>query len=139
MLKEALSGLLQGIPVTLGRDRIEGVVRAYLDTFATKDMAARLALFAEGAEVDDPVGLPTHAGKAALAAFWTPSDEGPGQFTSVLHKVVVNGNEAMANFTVTMTLPGMGEVSIEGFDTLAFDETGRITRLRAFWDEACLT
>ncbi len=139
MLKQALAGMLEGIPATVTRDHVEATVKTYLATFATKDMAARLALFAEGAEADDPVGLPTHVGKDALVAFWTPSDEGPAQFSSTLHRVVVCGNEAMAHFTVAMEMPGMGAVAIEGFETLAFDDTGKITRLRAFWDETCLT
>ncbi|RJF88811.1 hypothetical protein D3874_18980 [Oleomonas cavernae] len=139
MLKQALVGMLQGIPATVSRAHVEAVVKAYLGSFATKDMTARLALFAEGAQADDPVGLPTHVGKDALAAFWTPSDEGPAQFSSALHRVIVCGDEAMVHFTVTMVMPGMGEAAIEGFETLAFDAAGKITRLRAFWDESCLT
>ncbi len=139
MLKQALTGMLQGVTATVTREHVEAVVRAYLASFASKDQDARAALFADGAVADDPVGLPAHVGKAALRAFWAPSDEGPAQFSSVLHRIIHCGNEAMVHFTVTMAMPGLGEVAIEGFETLAFDDQGKITRLRAFWDESCLS
>ncbi|MDD3446605.1 MAG: nuclear transport factor 2 family protein [Zavarzinia sp.] len=138
MLREALVGMLSGVPSTFSKADAEALVRTYLATFTSKDMAARAALFAKDAVVEDPVGLPAHDGIEALKAFWGPTDEGPAQFTSELHRIVHGGNEFVANFTVTMSLPGMGGIAIEGFSTYRVNDAGKIVRMRAFWDEECL-
>ncbi|MCF4166203.1 nuclear transport factor 2 family protein [Zavarzinia compransoris] len=139
MLREALVGMLGAVSGPLDKAGAEDLLRRYLVTFETKDVAARSALFAADTVVEDPVGLPAHVGLEAVQAFWAQGDQGPAQFTSELHRVVYCGSDFLAHFTVHMRMPGMGEIAIEVFSTYAVDGDGKIARMRAFWDESCLT
>lgn len=139
MLRDALVGMLGAVAGPLGKPEAEDLLRRYLATFETKDVAARAALFAADTVVEDPVGLPAHVGLEALRAFWAQGDEGPAQFTSELHRVVHCGGDFLAHFTVRMSMPNVGEVAIEVFSTYAVNAEGKIARMRAFWDESCLT
>jgi len=109
----------------------------YLRRVAEHDAEAVLALFADEISVEDPVGGPpgTHVqGREAVGEFFrkgfsrtrpVPTLTGPIRTT--------HGAEAAMAFTLRLELGGQSR-EIDVIDVVSFDATGKITRLRAFWN-----
>ncbi|OCC23431.1 hypothetical protein MB02_12520 [Croceicoccus estronivorus] len=139
MLRDLFLQTYAAIPATLTREQIEQTVEAYLASYATNDIAARAALFADNAVAEEPVGTPPITGRAALRTFWQGSVDAGWSCANKLKRIIVNGNEACIVFQSELSVAGQGSVSLEVFETLAFDESCHILHLRAFNDKTCLT
>lgn len=114
-------------------------LQAYLDGWQRKDKDAWLALFAADAEVTDPVGAPAHEGIDAISAFWDTVTSTGLALNPTVHRVAVCGDEAMMSFTMASTNPaGMG-MAVEIVDVFTLNDDGKITRLKAFWDQGCMS
>ncbi len=104
-------------------------IDAYLSALASRDLDAILALYAEDATVEDPVGTEPIQGHPALRAFYTralgmtlqPERHG---------SVKVAGHEAAFHFTLTM--PELAR-RIDIIEVMRFDDAGKVTSMRAFW------
>jgi limonene-1,2-epoxide hydrolase len=111
------------------------VAREAMDAVQEKRRGDWLALFAEDARVEDPVGhLPAISGTAALAQFW---DQAIAALSSVEFDVTrqwAAGAETMLLATVSVVGGNGVKVSYDGTFNYAVDEAGRIASLRAFWD-----
>ena len=118
-------------------DAMRKAMNAYLQSVAAQDVDAVLALFAENISVEDPVGggPETHIeGREAVSAFFrkgfsrtlpTPTLTGPIRTTLA--------NEAAMPFTLRLELGGRPR-EIDVIDVVTFNASGKITRLRAFWN-----
>lgn len=114
------------------------VLQAYLEGWQRKDKESWLALFAADAEVIDPVGAPAHTGLEAISAFWDTVTSTGLALNPTLHRIAVCGDEAVMSFTMASTAPsGMG-MAVEIIDVFTFDDGGKISRLRAYWDQGCM-
>lgn len=119
-------------------EQIRVTVQRYAEVFSAGDQEGYLALFADDATLEDPVGGDVHRGKDAIRSFFeatramTPSIE-----LALTGPVRVAGQEAAFPGEARPTIGGDTMV-IPVVDTLRFDEEGRITQLRAFWDFADL-
>jgi steroid delta-isomerase len=112
-------------------------MQRYLELVGRGDVDGVLSLFADSISVEDPVGgAPgTHViGHDAVAAFFgrgfersrpRPTPTGPIRTTG--------GNEAAMPFTLQITLSEK-TYEIDVIDVMAFDDDGKITSLRAFWN-----
>ncbi|QZP07614.1 nuclear transport factor 2 family protein [Caenibius sp. WL] len=138
MLKDVFLETYATIPASVDRTRIKQTVAAYLASYADNDITGRAALFADEVVAEEPVGTPPIEGLAALKAFWQGSRDAGWSVANRLKRIIVNGNEACIVFESDLAVPGQGAVSLEVFETLAFDQEGRILRLRAYNDESCL-
>jgi steroid delta-isomerase len=138
MLKDMFLETYAAIPASVDRARIERTVTAYLASYAGNDIAGRAALFADDVVAEEPVGTPPIEGLAALKAFWQGSRDAGWSVANRLKRIVVNGDEACIVFESELSVPGQGAVTLEVFETLAFDGEGRIRRLRAYNDKTCL-
>ena len=115
---------------------IRATVEAYCAAFSAGDQDAYVALFAPDAWIEDPVG--------------SPRVEGHEGHRRVLHRV-----EAMADsIELRQTGPvrvAVGECAfpmqarpviggatfvVDIIDVMTFDDAGKITTMRAFWDPA---
>jgi steroid delta-isomerase len=122
--------------MTATADQINATIDRYVAAFSTGDRAGYVALFAPDATVEDPVGSDLARGAEAIGGFW-------------------DGVRAMApNITLERTGPArcaageaawpmraitdLGEMklAVDIIDVMAFDDEGRITAMRAFWDAA---
>lgn len=109
----------------------EAVVHEYLRALNAGDLEAIVALYADDATVEDPVGSAPVAGREAIRAFYARSLtmsldarlEGP---------VRVAGNECAFAFSAALTHQGR-RMTIRPIDTFRFDAAGRITQMRAFF------
>ncbi|ONM46664.1 nuclear transport factor 2 family protein [Nocardia donostiensis] len=111
-------------------EQIRAAVLRYLDTVATGTSADIAALYAEDATLEDPVGTPPHAGRAAIEEFYRPLDA--VRTTTELLTVRIAGNSAAFGFRV-VTETGEQTVTVSPIDVMTFDEQAQITSMRAFW------
>ena len=92
-----------------------------------------LAIWAEDAVVEDPVGAPPHRGIAAIGdTFWAMSRNAAPQLT-LLEDVIVCGNEAIAIMQAEVGPEGNRRTLKPVVDHFTFNEAGKIVKMRAFF------
>ena len=92
-----------------------------------------LAIWAEDAEVEDPVGAPLHRGIGAIGTtFWAMSRNAAPRLT-LLEDVIVCGNEAIAIMQAEVGPEGNRRVLKPVVDHFTFDAAGKISKMRAFF------
>jgi ketosteroid isomerase-like protein len=115
------------------KEQMTQAVEAYCRAQTAKDRTAWLALFAEDAVHEDPVGTVRNEGLAKIAAFWD-SFQGNDLELWLTEPTIVCGDEAIA-FMKCRT--GRGESRRESgriVDQMVFDHAGKIKAVRAFYD-----
>ena len=102
------------------------------------DRAAWLALFAEDAVVEDPIGVSPmdpsghgHRGPEAIGAFYD-SVIGPNQVSFMIERSHAAGNE-VANVGTITTVMGDSTVHTDLVATYRVDDDGKVVALRAYW------
>jgi steroid Delta-isomerase len=119
-------------------DQIRATVQRYTEVFSAGDKDAYVGLFAEDATLEDPVGGEVHRGTEAIRAFWDMTRQmTPDIELTVTGPVRVAGANA-AFPGEARPLLGEDRMMVPVIDVLAFDDAGKITQLRAFWDFADL-
>jgi len=109
----------------------EAVVHAYVAALNAGDLEAIVALYADDASVEDPVGSTPLVGTEAIRAFYARSTAMPLQVT-LDGEVRVAGNECAFPFSVSFVHEGR-RTTIRPIDTFRFDAAGRILQMRAFF------
>ena len=119
--------------------------RASMAAVAAGDRDAWLALFAEDAIVEDPIGPSMfdpdgvgHRGLAAIAAFYD-TVIGPNRIHFDIRESYACGDEVANVGTITTTLPDNSRAIVDGVYTYRVDADGRILALRAFWEADAIT
>ncbi|MBM9458501.1 nuclear transport factor 2 family protein [Nocardioides sp. zg-536] len=107
-------------------------IHRYVELVATGSSADVVALYADGATVEDPVGSEVRTTRESIAEFYAALD-GLEQEARVLHARVA-GNEAAFAFEL-VTIVGEKKLTLAPVDVMTFDDEGRITSMRAFWSE----
>lgn len=111
------------------REQIEATVRRYVDAVGRQDLDATLALFAEDARQEDPVGTPPNVGREAIRGFFEKAYRGP--FATVLTgPLLVTGDHAAVHFTIEVPT-GADPLRVRVIDLIRFDDSGLIADLRA--------
>jgi ketosteroid isomerase-like protein len=100
-----------------------------------------LALFAEDAVVEDPVGPSMfdpdgvgHHGRAAISAFWDKAIALAEGFEFDIRDSFAAGSEVANVGTISAFLPGGMRVDTEGVFVYRVNADGLILSLRAFWE-----
>jgi len=118
---------------------MRATMERYLELVGRGDVDAVLALFADSISVEDPVGggPGTHVeGRADVEAFFRKGFERSRPAPSRAGAVrTTAGNEAAMPFVLRLTLRGRC-YEVDVVDVMTFDEAGKITSLRAFWNAA---
>ncbi|WGX97581.1 nuclear transport factor 2 family protein [Nocardioides sp. L-11A] len=112
------------------RETILETIQTYVDLVATGASADVVALYADGATVEDPVGSEVRTTREQIAEFYAALD-GLEQ-TGRLLCARVAGNEAAFSFEL-VTKAGDQTFTLAPIDVMTFDDEGRITSMRAFW------
>jgi len=118
-------------------EQIRKTLDAYVDALARADRDAWVELFAPDAVQIDPVGTPPNVGHEAIRAFWDGAMGVADTIVFDVHHLHVCGDEAAMVFTGTVRI-GDGGVVFEAVDIIEFDDAGRITQLRAYWDAGAM-
>jgi steroid delta-isomerase len=109
-------------------------IETFLASYRVKDVATRIALFAEDIWFDDPVGTPPILGKAAMNQYFVDTVAGGWDIDLVPKKIIVNGNEAASITEVTASVGGSSPMTTTIVQTFIFDDAGKIKTLRVFAD-----
>ncbi len=138
---ESVADLVRGVMVqsaVLSREHMEQVARAYLVSYLTADLEGRAELFAEDATFEDPVGVPPLRGIVAIKQFWQGAKDIRWWAAHDVRRVVVTGNEVMLHFVSTMKVPGLAPARMEVYEVQAFNDAGKISSVKAYFDADCL-
>jgi len=116
------------------RKEIVDVIDAYCRAITLQDKQGWLDLFADGIRHEDPVNVRVNLGKDQLAAFWE-TFVGLNIELSLTAPVIVCGNEAVAFMRSRMGPLESRKEMAPIIDTFVFDDAGRITSVRAFYEQ----
>jgi ketosteroid isomerase-like protein len=109
---------------------------------AAKDRSAWLALFADDAVVQDPIGPSPldpggagHRGAAAIAAFYDTVIATAERITFEIESSYLCGDEVADVGVIRTMLPGGRQVAVvRGVYTYRSNGDGKLAALRAFWE-----
>jgi steroid delta-isomerase len=132
---DALAAMLGAQKGSLSPEQLRTTMEAYLESWRRDDPDARVALFTAEPVIEDPVGTPAYRGQAAVREFWKHAAWPGVTFGAELHKFIACGREALAHFTITLTGGGRPPMNIEVHETVKFEADGRISELRAYWNQ----
>jgi steroid Delta-isomerase len=114
------------------REQIETAVGTYVEAVGRQDLEATVALFAEDARQEDPVGSPPNLGREAVRGFFERAYR--ATFTTTLTgPLLVTGDHAAVHFVITLPTDGDPFV-VRVVDLIRFDDDGLIADLRAVVD-----
>jgi hypothetical protein len=119
-------------------DQIRSTVDAYVDAYDRNDKAAFLGLWAADGVLEDPVGTPAHVGVDALGAFWDGARELADRIVLKPQTTILAGGEAAVVIEINAHM-GDGGLVMQAVDVMQFDDDGRLTNVRAYWDMATAT
>ncbi len=113
-----------------------------MDAVRRRSKSDWLALFADDAVLEDPVGPSMfdpdgkgHHGKDAISAFWDKVIGLPDRFEFDIADSFAAGSEVANVGTITTFFPGGTRIDTEGVFVYRVNESGLITSLRAFWEQ----
>lgn len=115
-------------------ERMAAVVDAYVAGFSAGDVEALVALFADDATVEDPVGTPLKRGRDEIRAFYAES-VATGAKLELLGDPRCAADFVAFPFAVKLDWDGRRTV-IEVIDTFRIDAAGKIAEMRAFFGPA---
>ncbi len=114
-------------------EHMTAVVQRYVAALNAGDLDGIVALFADDATVEDPVGSEPRRGKAAIRAFFTDSLKLP-LTVKLTQEVRAVADEAAFAFTVGFEHQGRKTV-IAPIDHFRFDAAGKVVSMRAMFGE----
>jgi steroid Delta-isomerase len=106
-------------------------VQGYVDAFEKGDAEAVVALYAEDATVEDPLGTPIKRGHAEIRDFYATS-MATGARLELRGEPRCAADMVAFPFTVKLEWGGQKSV-IEVIDTFRLNDDGKITEMRAYW------
>jgi steroid delta-isomerase len=112
---------------------VRAVAEAYIAASNANDKDAVLALFAPDAVWFDPVGQPPHVGHAGVGEFYDQARALADRIEMKLNDVIVCGTEAAMVLEIHAFM-GDGGMVMDCVETLAVDDNGKISGMKAFWD-----
>lgn len=117
-------------------ERIREVVDEYVRLVESGTAAEIVALYADAATVEDPVGSDVLVGAEAIRGFYATL-EGLDKVTR-LHTLRVAGGEAVFHFEIATTADGV-TYTVAPIDVMTFEDNGKISSMRAYWGDADMT
>lgn len=113
-------------------DDIRKTVERYIEAVATGSVADVLALYADGAIVEDPVGTEPRTTTESIREFYSVIE--PLEQSVSLLTLKIAGNSAAFHFTLVTKL-GERSLEISPIDVMTFDDDARITTMKAYWSQ----
>jgi steroid delta-isomerase len=114
-------------------ERILEVIHSYVDLVASGTADQVVALYADGATVEDPVGSDVRKTQESIREFYATL-EGLEQQGRILTARVAGG-EAAFQFELA-TKAGDQTFALSPIDVMTFDDEGRITSMKAYWSDS---
>lgn len=107
-------------------------LQAYIDRYNADDLEGVVGLYADDATVEDPVGTPVKAGKAAIRDFYRYAMTTGARLSLAAPIRGSHGKAAAMAFDVKLSYQGAAMV-IRVIDVMTFDEQGKFTSMKAYW------
>jgi steroid delta-isomerase len=112
--------------------QMKQAMQAYIDTYNKDDLEGLLALYADDATVEDPVGKPVMSGKARIREFYTMAMKTGARLALSAPIRGSHGNSAAMAFDVKLEYQGHKMV-IQVIDVMTFNAQGKFASMRAYW------
>jgi steroid delta-isomerase len=113
-------------------ERILDAIQRYVDLVGSGTADQILALYAEGATVEDPVGTEVRKTPDQIHEFYSAIESLEQE--SRLLTARIAGGEAAFQFEL-VTRAGDKTYTLAPIDVMTFDEDGLITSMRAYWSD----
>ena len=114
---------------SLTTEQIRETCETYVSLVGSYDVDAMVALFAEDARVEDPVGSDPHVGLDAIRAFYAT-------LPAIGVSAVLTGPVRAVADAATAAFPfevHTGDMVMQVIDVMTFDADGRIATMTAYW------
>jgi len=112
---------------------IAELLHRYAACISAGDKAGIVALYADDATAEIPVGGPVHRGIEAIRAFYVGNEL--AERVEITGAVCVAGREAAVPMRAIIARDG-GFIEVDVIDVVEVDDSGRFKGLRAFFDLA---
>ena len=112
------------------RESILETIQAYVDRVAAGTAAEVVALYADGATVEDPVGSEVRTTRESILEFYG-NLEGMEQQGRLLTARIA-GSEAAFHFELA-SMVGDQTYTLAPIDVMTFDDDAKITSMKAYW------
>jgi steroid delta-isomerase len=113
-------------------EQIRSTADSYIGALTAGDLEGVLALYAEDATVEDPVGNGTvHRGKAAIREFY--ASVVAMKIEGEVLEARVCGDDLLFNFEITTHFDENSKATINVWDLMTHDEQGKVASMRAYW------
>lgn len=120
----------------ISQQQMKEAMQAYIDAFNRVDVDAIVALYADDATVEDPVGSPLKSGRKAISDFYAYAIKSGAKLKLAAPIRGSHGNSAAMAFDVELNMPQGDKTAravIRVIDVMTFDDAGRFSSMRAFW------
>jgi len=114
-------------------EEIRAVMKRYAELMCKSDADGIAQLYATDATVEDPVGGQVIQGLEVIRGFYAAAV--PNVRVEITGPICVAGKECATPLLAELTVDGRKSY-IDVIDVMTFDDDGRITSMRAFWNPA---
>jgi steroid delta-isomerase len=114
-------------------EEIRGAIERYVKLMCDSDADGIAELYADDCRVEDPVGGHVIEGKEAIRGFYAATS--PNLQVELTGPICVAGKECAMPMLAELTMNDQKSY-IDVIDVMVFDEAGKITSMRAFWNPA---
>ncbi|HEY7054513.1 MAG TPA: nuclear transport factor 2 family protein [Mycobacterium sp.] len=111
-------------------------VKRYLEYAAQGRVDEIVALYADDATVEDPVGNDAHIGRQAIHGFYTQVPAGDND--TELFTLRALAQEVAFHWALTIAL-GEGRMRIDIISVMTFNDNGEIASMKAYWTPENMT
>ncbi|RFZ71078.1 steroid delta-isomerase [Mycobacterium liflandii] len=115
---------------------ITETVNRYMSVLADGGADDLVGFYADDATLEDPVGGEVHIGTRAIHGFYSAIAGLTRECELVSLRVC--GNEAAFQFRLTVT-SGDSKMRVEPIEVMAFDRSGKVATMKAYWSAADVT
>lgn len=112
--------------------QMRAAMQEYIDAFNRVDADGIIALYADNATVEDPVGSEPKRGIGEIAEFYRMAIKTGAKLKLAAPIRASHGNAAAMAFDVHLTMEN-GPAVIQVIDVMTFDEAGKFLSMKAYW------
>ena len=110
---------------------LRATIESYVEMMCQSDIDGIMALYADDATAEDPVGGDVQRGSEAIKNFYSMT--APLLQVELTGPICVAGNECAFPLLAQLTM-GEDISYLDATDVLTFNDDGKISRMRAYWN-----
>lgn len=114
-------------------EEMKTVMRSYVERLNAGDLEGVLALYADDATVEDPVGADVRRGAAEIRAFYEIAIASGAKLTIVGPQSGSSSDYAAMPLIVDLAQPDLPKMRLNVIETMRFNAAGKVAEMRAYW------